>query len=235
MLKLGIHETFVGKIMQCVESVQFSVRVNGQLSEVFTLTRGIRQGDPISPYLFLLCAEGLSSLLKYTGPQFLAKGIRVGVHAPWVSHLLFVDDCLLFTEVSTRGGQRLVEILERYQSGSGQMVNVNKSAIFFSANCLDQAKEEMKLAIGIEHCEKYLGLPSALGRSTKEAFEPIPGKIRGLMGGLSKRQLSYAARETYKISSTCYTVVLDELFLALSCYMPKNHIGDIQLLVGQRC
>jgi hypothetical protein len=82
MLQLGFSESWTALIMKCVESVTFSVRVNGHFSETFKPSRGIRQGDPISPYLFLLCAEGLSSMLKHTGPQFLAKGVRVGVHAP---------------------------------------------------------------------------------------------------------------------------------------------------------
>jgi hypothetical protein len=130
MLQLGFSESWTALIMKCVESVTFSVRVNGHFSETFKPSRGIRQGDPISPYLFLLCAEGLSSMLKHTGPQFLAKGVRVGVHAPWISHLLFADDCLLFTQASQRGGQRLMEILQAYQQGSSQMVNTAKSAIF---------------------------------------------------------------------------------------------------------
>jgi hypothetical protein len=199
MLQLGFREEWVSLIMRCVESVTFSVRVNGLFSEVFKPSRGIRQGDPISPYLFLLCAEGLSCLLKNTGPQFLAKGVRIGIHAPWVSHLLFADDCLLFTQASLRGGQRLKEILLFYQQGSGQMIDVAKSAIFFSANCDDQMKEEMKTTTGIQTealCEKYLGLPTAVGRNTKEAFEHIPSKVSGLTRGWGEKLLSGAGRET---------------------------------------
>jgi hypothetical protein len=140
MLKLGFKEDWVSLIMKCVERVKFSVRVNGHFSEIFTPTRGIRQGDPISPYLFLLCAEGLSSLFKFTCPQFLAKGVRVGIHAPWVSYLLFADDCLLFTQATEKGVQRLSEILQTYLLGSG---------IFFSANCDDQMKQNMKTSTGI--------------------------------------------------------------------------------------
>ena len=98
LLKLGFHESFVQLIMHCVQTVTFRVRVNGKLSEPFMPSRGIRQGDPLSPYLFLLCAEGLSSMLKNVGPQFLARGVRVGVHSSWISHLLFADDCLMFTQ-----------------------------------------------------------------------------------------------------------------------------------------
>jgi hypothetical protein len=68
------------------------------------------------------------------------------------------------------------------------MVNVAKSAIFFDANCDPSMKEEMKQATGIiteALSEKYLGLPTAVGHNTTEAFEPIPAKIRGLVGGWS--------------------------------------------------
>lgn len=130
MIKLGFNERFVQLIMQCVETVSFWVRVNGKVYEAFTPTRGIRQGNPLSPYMFLLCVEGLSCMLKNIGPQFFAKGMRVGIHCPWISHLLFADDCLLFTQASERGGQRLVDILNQYQRGSGQLVNMAKSAIF---------------------------------------------------------------------------------------------------------
>lgn len=96
MLKLGFHEDFVHRIMRCVSSVSFSIKINGKMSECFRPTRGIRQGDPISPYLFLLCAEGLSSLLKSVGPVHLSRGVPVSIHAPWISHLLFADDCIIF-------------------------------------------------------------------------------------------------------------------------------------------
>jgi hypothetical protein len=85
MLKLGFAESFVHIVMRCVTSVSFSVRVNGILSAPFKPSRGIRQGDPISPYLFLLCSEGLSCLLRAVGPVHLSRGVRVGIHAPWVT------------------------------------------------------------------------------------------------------------------------------------------------------
>ena len=101
MVKLGFHEMFAALIMKCVMFVSFSVKVIG--SAVFRPSRGIRQGDPISPYLFLLCAEGLLCLLKSVGLMHLSRGVHVGIHAPWVSQLLFVDDCIIFSEASQRG------------------------------------------------------------------------------------------------------------------------------------
>ena len=93
MTKLGFAKEWINRVMCCVETVSFSVRVNGNFSEVFKPSRGIRQGDPISPYLFLLCGEGFSCMLRNYGAGYLSKGIRVGIHCPWISHLLFADDC----------------------------------------------------------------------------------------------------------------------------------------------
>ena len=67
MMQLGFGAEFVRLILKCVTSVRFSVCVNGELLHFFTPSCGLRQGDPISPYLFLLCAEGFTSLLNRFG------------------------------------------------------------------------------------------------------------------------------------------------------------------------
>ena len=81
--------------MSCVSLVRYKVRFNSHDTDSFTPTRGIRQGDPLSPYMFLLCAEGLSSLLEFEKEAGGIEGIRVCRDAPSVSHLLFADDSLI--------------------------------------------------------------------------------------------------------------------------------------------
>jgi hypothetical protein len=199
MNKLGFAVCWINRIMECVESVSLSVRVNGQLSDFFRPSRGIRQGDPISPYLFLLCGEGFSSMLNHLGPLYLSRGVRVGIHAPWVSHLLFADDCIIFSQASAAGSERLKEILDKYKRGSGQMINPSKSAIFFSSNCSAEMKHVTHLLMNINAealAEKYLGLPTALGRSTEEAFEHIVTYLKNLVSPWCAKQLSAAGRET---------------------------------------
>lgn len=199
MQKLGFAVQWIDRVMECVEFVSLSVRVNGKFSDFFKPTRGIRQGDPISPYLFLLCGEGFSSMLKYKGPLYLSRGARVGIHAPWVSHLLFADDCIVFSHASTVGAERLKDILENYKRGSGQMINPSKSAIFFSANCSADMKQVMHqmLNISVEAlAEKYLGLPTSLGRSTEEAFDHIVTHLKNMVSPWCAKQLSAAGRET---------------------------------------
>jgi hypothetical protein len=94
--QLGFHRLWVDMVMRLISTVSFSVLFNGERLESFPPTRGIRQGDPISPYLFLLAAEGISCLLNSRIQSSSLKGIKVAPSSPVVSHLLFADDNLLF-------------------------------------------------------------------------------------------------------------------------------------------
>jgi hypothetical protein len=140
----------------------------------------------MSPHLFLLCAEGLSSPLKARGPVFLARGIRVGVHAPWISHLLFADDSMIFIQVNQRSVDRLAEILEIYHRGSGQLINRQKSAIFFNTNCDQQVKDDVKASLQINTealGERYLGLPTAVGKVVDGTFDYSADRIWSFVQG----------------------------------------------------
>lgn len=80
----------------CVRTVDYKIIVNSDMVGPIYPGRGIRQVDPLSPYLFILCAEGLSAILNYENSQGQLHGIQVSRQAPAVSHLLFADDCILF-------------------------------------------------------------------------------------------------------------------------------------------
>jgi hypothetical protein len=88
MIRLGFDQAWVNLIMSCVTSVNYRVWFNSDETEAFVPTRGIRQGDPLSPYLFLICAEGLSSLVAFEEMIGGIQGIKVCKKAPSVSHLL---------------------------------------------------------------------------------------------------------------------------------------------------
>jgi hypothetical protein len=95
MEKLGFCQRWIQLIMKCVSTVSYRIKVNGALSESFEPERGLRQGDPLSPYLFLLCAEGFSALLAKAEEDGLISGVKICRNAPSISHLLFVDDSLI--------------------------------------------------------------------------------------------------------------------------------------------
>ena len=134
LLKLGFKPEWVNMIMACVSSVEYKVTYNSVESETIKPSRGLRQGDPLSPYLFLLCAEGLSSLLKYYNGGTIDRGLRVNYRSSWVTHLLFADDSLIFINASNPSALRLNDILRIYGEASGQCINREKSSIYFSTN-----------------------------------------------------------------------------------------------------
>jgi hypothetical protein len=149
MLRLGFTEQTVRLILKCVSSVRFTVHVNGDLLSYFTPSRGLWQGDPISPYLFLLCAQGFTALLNHFDGNYIDRGIRVSVHSPWINHLLFADDSLIFMSACDQSGDRLNEILRIYGECSGQCVNREKNSIFFSPNTPDHIRQSLKHVLGI--------------------------------------------------------------------------------------
>ena len=96
MYKLGSLEVWIDRVMSCVSTPSFSIRINGKAYDNIIPSRGLCQGDILSPYLFLLCAERFTSLLATTKDKGQLHGVLVYRRAPSISHLLFVDDSLLF-------------------------------------------------------------------------------------------------------------------------------------------
>lgn len=96
-MKLGFD--FDG-FMRCITSVSYSMIVNGTRGRIFQPSRCLRQGDPVSPFLFLLCSEGLSALLRMAIHEGSLKGVRAGRYGPQFSHLLFANNSLVFGEAT---------------------------------------------------------------------------------------------------------------------------------------
>jgi hypothetical protein len=119
MRRLGFAERWIMLMLACVSSVRYQVRFNSEDTDMFTPTRGLRQGDPLSPYLFLLCAKGLSSLLLHEEEVGGIDGERVCRNAPSVSHLLFADDFLILMKADMNNATSLQQVLDTYCANSG--------------------------------------------------------------------------------------------------------------------
>ena len=96
MEKLGFVEKWIDIIMNCVSSVSYSVLINGEACGNISPSRGIRQGDPLSPYLFLLCAKGFSALIHEAAMNHQINGISIYKGYPLITHLFFTNNSLLF-------------------------------------------------------------------------------------------------------------------------------------------
>ncbi|KAH1130307.1 hypothetical protein J1N35_001685 [Gossypium stocksii] len=115
----------------------------------FRPTRGLKQGDPLSPFLFLICGEGLSSLIRLAMNGNILRGVKASRSGSQVSHFLFADDCILFGEATERGAQTLKRILLEYENCSGQCVNYDKSTVFFSTNTQEEDTRTVFRILGV--------------------------------------------------------------------------------------
>jgi hypothetical protein len=197
MKKLGFAEKWVELIMKCVTTVKYSVIVNGEVTGKICPTRGIRQWDPLSPYLFLLCAEALSAQLANAERTGFLKGVPTSPKGPRINHLFFADESLLFCRATPAEWHRLEGILELYERASGQMLNRDKTSVFFSRNTDDPVKEIILRLAGVlatQRYDKYLSLPALVGKSRIREFQSIKDRVRHRVNDWKTKFLSQAGK-----------------------------------------
>ncbi|KAA3485547.1 reverse transcriptase [Gossypium australe] len=130
MKKMGFESIWIELIMKCIITASYAVIINENRGRNFQPTRGLRQGGPLSPFLFLICSEGLSALMRSAMRNGFVRGAKACRRGPEISHLLFADDCILFGEVTEKRENVVKDILKEYECCSGQCVNLNKSNFF---------------------------------------------------------------------------------------------------------
>lgn len=205
LVKLGFCRVWVDLVMKCISSVSYCVMINGERTEFFKPSRGLRQGDPlspylflISPYLFLICKEDLTALIKKGALTGELKGVAVCKGAPTLTHLLFADDSLFFCLADERYCREFARILKLYEEASGQQINMDKSSIYISPNIKGEKRGRLMTCLGINTVMKgeiYLGLPMILGSSKRDFFGSVKERIEKRILGWKERFLSKAGRE----------------------------------------
>jgi hypothetical protein len=181
-----------------VTSVQYSVIINGSPVGDIRPSRGIRQGDPISPYLFIICAEALSALILRAEQRGAISGVPSSPRALKISHLFFADDSILFCKSNAVEWRRLMKILGIYENASGQKLNVNKTFVFFNRNTSMERRQEIlrysRLA-ETYRIDAYLGLPTFVGGSQMQAFQQIKDRVLNRLQNWKVNFLSHAGKE----------------------------------------
>ncbi|KAL9681679.1 hypothetical protein QQ045_013466 [Rhodiola kirilowii] len=216
MIKLGFAEAWVRKIMMCISRVTYKVKINDNISESIEPERGLRQGDPISPYLFLICAEWLTHAIDKAQRLGYIEGISICKNAPVVTHLMFADDCLIFLKAKTEAVVHVRKLLNDYELLAGQKVNFNKSEMVCSKNVSELLISEMAEALQVKIVEshtKYLGLPIIFGHKKKHLFREIEEKISRKLGDWKSKILPGAGREVL-IKAMLQSIPL----YAMSCF-----------------
>ncbi|KAK2449324.1 hypothetical protein QL285_008530 [Trifolium repens] len=229
--RLGFSNKWIHWIMLCVSSVNYSVLVNFEKVGPIFPGRGLRQGDPLSPYLFILVTEGLTALIKKSVASGNLHGVKICRGAPTVSHLLFADDCFLFCRSTLEETNHLMHILKVYEAASGQEINLTKSEVFFSRNLSMAAQEDLSRIMGVRHVlgtGNYLGLPSMIGRKKKNIFAYIKDRVWKRINSWRGRALSKAGKE----------VMIKSVLQAIPSYvmsvylLPETTVKEIERMMN---
>jgi hypothetical protein len=193
MKKLGFNDVWIGWIEACISSSSFSILINGSPFGLIPPAKGLRQGDPLSPFLFILGSEVFSRLMFHKASLGCTKGLKISRNKSAIHHLLLADDLLIF-------GQASVSInlcLAKYYSWSGQSINTQISSISFSKNT------NPAISASILHSLLYnpnlssyfhLGLPIFLGISKRATFQNILDQVHKKIDGWRAKTLSQAGR-----------------------------------------
>ncbi|XP_026428902.1 uncharacterized protein LOC113324830 [Papaver somniferum] len=195
--KLGFCDEWTRLIMQCINTTSSAILISGFSTSFFKPSRGIRQGDPLFPYLSIICMESLSRVLNEAKKKKWIHGVNLSKNSFTISQLLFVDDCIIFTRATKKDSRRLLKILEAFSAGSGQLINYEKSGIFFSKSVPNNKARDIIgiLKVGrIKLDDKYLGVPLFTHRSKIQCFELLAEKHRNRLAGWSGKLLSGAGK-----------------------------------------
>jgi hypothetical protein len=194
---LGFEVPFITWIMSCLTSTSFAVLINGSTSPFFTPERGLRQGCPLSPLLFLLVAEGLSRALTQGKTTGELSGIKIS-QALSLTHLLFVDDVLLFSGGSRREAETLRDILSLFSKATGMQINDRKSSL--TTFLLSEEEELAHYTFfpferrALDDGLKYLGFNLKPNDYRKEDWKWLLKKLDKRLNTWSHRWLSRAGR-----------------------------------------
>jgi hypothetical protein len=168
MKNLWFNDVWIGWIEACISSSSFSILINGNPFGLISPARGLRQGDPLSPFLFILGSEVFSKLMYNEASLGHIKSLKISRNNPAIHHLLFADDLLIFGQASLAEAASINSCLNKYCSWSSQSINTQKSSISFSK------KTNPATSASILHSLPYnpnlssyihLGLPIFLGIS----------------------------------------------------------------------
>jgi len=203
--RCGFGERWCSWIAHCISSVRFSVLVNGTPSDFFSSSRGLRQGDPLSPLLFVIVMEAFSKLFSITVQRGFLSGFSVGSSSNGViniSHLLFADDTLVFCGASPDHLLYLRMLLLSFEPVLGLKINLDKS-VLVPVGLVDNMDD----LAGILGCGvsslflKYLGLPLGAPFKTKSNWDEVVGKVERSLAGWKRLYLSKGGKVTF-IKST---------------------------------
>ena len=225
MLEMGFPYQFVTWIMACLTTVSYSFNVNGELTIPFAGRKGLRQGDPISPYLFVICMEYLNRCLS-----LLHEDHDFNFHPRCnkikLTHMCFADDLLLFARGDVSSIRQLYSAFQLFTTASGLKANLSKSSLYFggvNSEIQSAILEEFQFTKG-DLPFKFLGVPLSDKKLSTIQFQPLVKKILDRINSWTSKLLSYAGR-VQLIKSVLFSI---QTYWCQVFLLPQKRIKMIQ-------
>ena len=220
--KMGFGPKWMEWMWSCVSSAKFSILVNGVPAGFFPSTRGLRQGDPLSPYLFVMGMEVLDVLIRRAveGGYISGCNIRGGSRTSLnISHLFFADDTIVFCEASKEQVSHLSWILFWFEAASGLRINLAKSEIIPVGDVEDILELAAELGGRVGSLPShYLGLPLGVPNRATSMWDGVEERIRRRLALWKRQYISKGGRITL-IKSTLASLPIYQLSIFR---MPKS-------------
>ncbi|KAJ0941986.1 putative RNA-directed DNA polymerase [Helianthus annuus] len=198
MCQMGFPIKWVDWVMATVTTAKASVLVNGSPTQEFVCHRGLRQGDPLSPFLFVMAMEALTGVVKKAVSSGFLHGIQCTPQGPILSHFLYADDAIFLGEWSETNVRNISRIMRCFYLASGLKVNLSKSSLFGVG--IDT--EEVMLMANILRCRtgsfpfKYLGLQVGANMNLVRNWRPVIDTFKSRLSIWKANTLSYGGRIT---------------------------------------
>lgn len=226
MNAMGFPQKFISWIKKCITSCMSSVKINGALEGYFQSKSGIRQGDPLSPYLFVLGMEVMSAYMKTD----LSNNANFSFH--WrtkelkLTHLIFADDILLFCKGDEYSISAIINSFERFSCASGLRANPTKCQIFF-CNVQDMARSNILGLTGYQQGSlpvKYLGLPLISSRLKASDCVPLVNRLCARIESWTTKSLRFTGR-IQLIKAVLFSI---QGYWSSYLFLPKSVLKCIQ-------
>jgi hypothetical protein len=193
---MGFCDQWKRWIEECLISASVSVLVNGSPTKEFRVERGLRQGDPLSPFLFLIAAEGLGMLINKASEAGNFTGYAFGNHRERLSHLQFADDTLIIGPSTLENVAAIKAVLHLFELISGLKVNFHKSRLLgikVSNSWVTEAAKFLNCKVGSLPF-LYLGLPVGANPRRVSTWEPVIDKVKKRLSRWRSKNLSMGGR-----------------------------------------
>ncbi|VFQ89694.1 unnamed protein product [Cuscuta campestris] len=197
--KFGFNNTFQTLIQNLLHSSHFTILINGHHTKAFKPKRGLKQGDPLSPLLFILASEAFSRTIKKETASGSLSPYYLGMHYTPITHLAFADDLILFTKGDSPTVTRIKMLLSDYEDCSGQQINRGKCSFYIPKKTPLATQSRIQTILGMNKGSlpfKYLGIQIHHGINRKPYCHDILNLFDSKLKGWYHKLLSQSGRLT---------------------------------------